>query len=187
MSDDHKYLVFSTVITVLRTKGGVLFILFNYEVKNMLKKVEPLFIVVFMWPIASFAALPAGPGLSGFWQPCDGSTPIEGQYYLTQVDGKMMNEDATLFWYGEQKAQYPDWATVFNGTIYQSQIKSTVAGNWADVPKGQWFRNNGTLELEMDAKDPQKACVLTVTKETGGFGPTTLRKKYVSGCDSRCV
>ena len=148
----------------------------------MLKKIAPFFLML-IWSAVSFAALPPGPGLSGFWQGYeDGGAPIEGQFYLTQKDvkgekGEVESETKSfLSWYGEQRTQYPDWATIFHGEIHDD---GTISGYWTDVPKGQWFRNSGFLEIKMDNPNPEKACVLTVTKEEGAdFGPTKLVRKY---------
>jgi hypothetical protein len=148
----------------------------------MLKKLASLFALMLIWPAISFAALPAGPGLSGFWQPCNNNIPIEGQFFLSQVVN-VVSQKPTLFWYGEQRAQYPDWATTFSGEIFGS----TIEGNWADVPKGQWFRNNGWAVLEANSKDLTKACVLTVVKKKGA-DPTFSKvvKKYAPGCSGSC-
>ena len=141
------------------------------------KKFASLFALMLIWPAISFAALPAGPGLSGFWQFCDSNNkPIQGKFYLSQVVN--VDRKPALFWYGEQRAQYPDWATTFSGEIFRNMIE----GNWTDVPKGQWFRNNGSLVLEANSKDLEKACVLTVVKQKGDNSFTKMVKMYVPKC-----
>ncbi len=153
----------------------------------MLKKIAPI-VVAALWPLVSFADIPTGPGLSGYWQGYDGNNmPIEGQFYLTQNDvkgekGEVESEmKSFVSWYGEQRSEFPDWATLFHGEIHDD---GTMSGHWTDVPKGKLFRNSGFMELKIDSPDPKKACVLTVTKEEGAdFGPVKLVRSG-SNCHS---
>ena len=86
--------------------------------------------------------------LTGEWRGNDG-----GYYYLRQ-------EGERLYWYGEQRAEDPDWSTVFIGRVSDYRIE----GYFLDVPKGQ-TRREGSLVLSIE----ENGNVLILMRKTGGL------------------
>jgi hypothetical protein len=104
-------------------------------------------------PIATLPSL----ALTGVWQANDGGT-----YYLRQIGD-------VLWWNGMSGGN--DGRTfdnVFRGTI--TSTTNTIAGEWADVPRGT-IMGSGTLGLKII-----NPTTLQKVSQTGGFGATTWQK-----------
>jgi hypothetical protein len=82
--------------------------------------------------------------LTGTWMGNDGGT-----YYIRQIGDEIV-------WFGESR--------LFSNVFFGRRSGDTVAGDWADVPKGAILQS-GTLTFIVD-----NPAVLTRTAETGGFG-----------------
>ena len=103
------------------------------------------------------ATLPSVP-LTGIWQANDGGT-----YYLRQIGN-------ILWWNGMSGGN--DGRTfdnVFRGTI--TSTTNTIAGEWADVPRGT-VMGSGTLGLKII----NPTTLQKVTQTGSGFGATTWQK-----------
>ena len=96
--------------------------------------------------------------LTGIWQANDGGT-----YYLRQIG-------SILWWNGMSGGN--DGRTfdnVFRGTI--TSTTNTIAGEWADVPRGT-VMGSGTLGLKI----VNPTTLQKVTQTGSGFGATTWQK-----------
>jgi hypothetical protein len=89
--------------------------------------------------------------LTGVWS-CDNG----GTFYIRQLGN-------TIWWYGEDDANNPNWSNVAKGTISGSKITLT----WADVPKGGNMLK-GSLVLNIASDDELQA-----TSQDGGFVGST--------------
>jgi hypothetical protein len=100
------------------------------------------------------------PTLNGVWHAND-----MGTYYIRQIGN-------ILWWLGLSRDQGQTYANVFQGTMQGSAI----TGQWVDVPVSDTGnRGNGTLSLNAGGAS---SIELTLTSQTGGFGPSHWRKLY---------
>jgi len=104
----------------------------------------------------------AQPDLTGAWSADDG-----GIYYLRQVGDR-------LWWAGFSTENPGGDRDVHKGlrfsNVFQGRIIGTkIAGEWADVPRGQNF-NSGSLTLEVGTGNLHRLSA------TGGFGATAWRR-----------
>ena len=98
------------------------------------------------------------PSLTGIWQANDGGT-----YYLRQIGN-------VLWWNGMSGGtDGRTFNNVFRGTI--TPTTNTIAGEWADVPRGT-VMGSGTLGLKII----NPTTLQKVTQTGSGFGATTWQK-----------
>lgn len=102
--------------------------------------------------------------LSGYWTADDG-----GAYYLFQVD-------SSVWWLGQDDdGSLQDgiaFTNVFRGVLSTSGSPITLAGEWAEVPRGQTM-NFGELGLSIEYDGGGNPTVLRRVTESGGFLATT--------------
>jgi hypothetical protein len=96
------------------------------------------------------------PDLTGVWGCNDGA-----HYYIRQIGN-------VVWWYGENDPSSPSFSNVFYGTISEYSPTYIITGNWADVPKGKYASQSGTLTLAIETNNK-----LATMKQTGNFGGTS--------------
>lgn len=99
-------------------------------------------------------------GLSGVWEGNDGTL-----YYVRGLD------DGSVTWAGLSDSGFHlgvDHTSVFTGKL--SADGKTIAGQWADVPRGGTFgAGNLSLSIGSQGSPPQMTLVTNTSGTTGGF------------------
>lgn len=108
----------------------------------------------------SRTATPVNPNsLSGVWRSSDGGT-----YWIRQVG-------TCLYWAGfSAPLDSPDMGTTFSNVFVATVFKTSISGEWADVPRGS-ATSSGNLTLRI-----RSTKLLTRLKSTGGFSGTVWTK-----------
>lgn len=106
--------------------------------------------------------------LSGVWRGSDG-----GVYYITQ------NFDQSVWWLGMSDdgglQRGLDFCNIFVGTLSagDSGTPLSVAGQWADVPRGLFANGFGDLSFSVETDGAGNPIALNRLAATGGYGATS--------------